>query len=606
MDPYEAHFIKLAHTLGGPRMSDEQRHPAIPVTIDQLSELLNCSSRNVKIILRRLEDMRYIHWTPGRGRGHISRLQLLRTPNEVITDAFHTKLKQGNIKAAIDLIGRSELDDGRREQLWLAFHAEMGMTRQMTASGGADVLQMSRYRRLEPLDPALVYTAFEAYLLEQICSTLISYDANSMRFQPKLAHLWEHNDDYTRWTFYLRKGVQFHNGKSFTAEDVKYTVERLQGSYGSGTWQLEQLERVEIHGGHCLSLIFASPNRMLLHCAASFTMSILPLGSDPQVSLIGTGPFCITSLTNTALRLTAYDSYFGYRPLLDEVNIWFLPDVAVQDRRYQLADRDVTHDGTGSLAEVKQSSELSFEYQSGGCRYLVFNFRREGPQHRASVREAIRCVYDPVLQMQELGGSRLSPAFSFLPWRSLAMNSENGWPNKLEDARRLLQESGYAGEELRLAYKMLEKESIEEAEWLRQRCEQIGICLTLVPFETIDFAFLLGQADLVLAEEMLEEDWEWGLINFFKTQFNSLHHLLDDARIQTIEKILEGYSQYPEAQRHDLLYQVEGRIQEHNWLLYGCHLSKKALYYQGLQGLNTTNFGYLDFSKLWIKSPEGI
>ncbi|MMZ65606.1 hypothetical protein D1872_280220 [compost metagenome] len=105
---------------------------------------------------------------------------------------------------------------------------------------------------------------------------------------------------------------------------------------------------------------------------------------------------------------------------------------------------------------------------------------------------------------------------------------------------------------------------------------------------------------------MLEEDWEWGLINFFKTQYNSMHHLLDDARIQMIEKILEGYSQYSETQRHDLLYQVEEHIQEHNWLLYGCHLSKKALYYQGLQGLNTTNFGYLDFSKLWIKSPERI
>lgn len=606
MDPYEAHFIKLACTLGVPIMPDEQPHPPIPVTIDQLSELLNCSSRNVKIILRRLEDMDYIHWSPGRGRGHTSRLRLLRTPNEVITDAFHTKLKQGNIKAAMDLLGRSELDDGHREQLWLAFHAEMGMTRQTTAAGGTDVLQMARYRRLESLDPALVYTAFEAYLLEQVCSTLISYDASSMSFQPNLAHLWEHNEDYTRWTFYLRKGVQFHNGKFMTAEDVKYTLERLGGSDSPGRWQLEQLERVEIHGSYCLSLNFASPNLMVLHSVASFTMSILPQGTDPQVRLVGTGPFCITSLTDTELRLTAYDSYFGYRPLLDEVNIWFLPNMTNQDRRYQLADPGVRHDRAGSSPEIEHSSELSFEYQSGGCRYLVFNFRTEGPQHRAGVRQAMRWVYNSELLLQELGGSRLSPAFSFLPWRSLAMSSENGRHNSLEDARALLQSSGYAGEELRLAYKMLEPESIEEAEWLQRRCAQIGIRLTLVPFKNTEFTFLQDQADLVLAEEMLEEDWEWGLVNFFKTQFNAMHHFMDDERIQAIEEILEGYSQYAEAQRHDLLYQAEAYIQGHNLLLYGCHLSKKALYYQGLQGLNTTNFGYLDFSKLWIKTPEVI
>ena len=43
--------------------------------------------------------------------------------------------------------------------------------------------------------------------------------------QPRLLERWEHSNDYTEWTFYLRKDVKWHDGKPVTAHDVKFTIE---------------------------------------------------------------------------------------------------------------------------------------------------------------------------------------------------------------------------------------------------------------------------------------------------------------------------------------------------------------------------------------------
>ncbi|MDR4215690.1 hypothetical protein FO492_22525 [Bacillus paralicheniformis] len=44
---------------------------------------------------------------------------------------------------------------------------------------------------------------------------------------PHLAHQWECDADQKTWTFYLRKGIYFHDGTTLTAEDVKYSFERF-------------------------------------------------------------------------------------------------------------------------------------------------------------------------------------------------------------------------------------------------------------------------------------------------------------------------------------------------------------------------------------------
>lgn len=64
------------------------------------------------------------------------------------------------------------------------------------------------------------------FIVEQLFDGLVKLDSN-FAIVPSLAEYWTISDDGTRITFYLRKGVRFHNGRELTAEDVKFSLERL-------------------------------------------------------------------------------------------------------------------------------------------------------------------------------------------------------------------------------------------------------------------------------------------------------------------------------------------------------------------------------------------
>src|SRR5215468_7187067 len=71
------------------------------------------------------------------------------------------------------------------------------------------------------LDPALVTDIYGRTIVNQIFDCLIQFDAN-LKPVPALAEFWEGSRDGRTWTFTLRRGVKFHNGREVTAHDVAY------------------------------------------------------------------------------------------------------------------------------------------------------------------------------------------------------------------------------------------------------------------------------------------------------------------------------------------------------------------------------------------------
>ncbi|AKG34996.1 ABC transporter substrate-binding protein [Paenibacillus durus] len=588
MELSDAHFMRLATALQSPGRPEEP----VRVTIEQLSELLSCTPRNVKFILRRLEEKELISWKAGRGRGHTSLLTFLRSTEEIWEETFQELLAKGKMKEAIELIGAPEVSSLLRERLWTELNRQMGFHSEPEASSGQDVLRMMRNRHLERLDPAFVFTAFEAYIIGQVCNTLVSYEAASGSFLPGLAHTWEHSEDYTRWTFYLRKGVRFHHGRTLTAGDVKYTLERLFQVDSPSLWQYRDIEEVRTEGDYTICFCLSRPNLFFLHVAGSLYMSILPGDVSFSGIPVGTGPFRVANLNEDVLTLTAFDDYYAIRPLLDKVEIWFFPEKTGNDRQYELSGAD-----SDDLMPWNQYNS-SIDYPALGCRYIVFNLRREGVHHRKEIREALRIAYDRVALIRELGRSRYIPADSFLPWVSKERWVEE---RNLAEAAELLRRAGYADEPLRLAYPPKKEES-QEAEWLQKRCRAVGLNLMLHPLDSRDHEHVLQEADLLLAEEVLEDDWEWGMMNFYKNEQNYLHLMLNCRDTDLLDRELENVFQLPPQKRAASLLQAEQLARDNFWMLHGCHLNKRAKLSQSLLGLHTGSFGFLDISKLWVKS----
>ncbi len=585
MDHVLRQYITIHDHLRNARPGGEEE---ASVTVAQLAELLHCTPRNVKFVLRKLEEAGWIVWVPGRGRGNGSKLRFLRSAEDVLELRVRSLLEQGRASDALDLIAQSGADEGLKARLWSPFNRYLGLHSEPADSQDYDVLRMIRYRKMEPLDTSSAYTAFEVYILGQIYEPLIKYDAASGKFQPRLAHRWEAGERGDRWTFHLRKGVRFHNGRLLTSADVRETLLRLRRKESAALSLLRDIEQVETSGEYTVIFRLSRPNAFFLHLVGSLYLSVVPAESGEGNLPIGSGPFRVSELSEHRLSLSAFDGYYGYRPLLDRVDVWFMPNADHDLRTYHLSEDD----------EVAGSRQIDSPAQ--GCRYLIFNFHREGPHHRADFRRAIRILYDRELLVSELGGDRLSPASGFLPRFSDPSALSSG---TLEEARDLLRASGYGGEAVRLVFTDKKEEWIE-ANWLRRRAEQIGLRLEPCPHDPALGYPQVNEAELAIASEVLEDDWELDLLNFFLNGINYLGRMLLDEQREELLALFDGFMREDADGRADIFARAQRLLGDNNWLLYGAHTSHRAYFNRSLYGLRMGSLGFPNLSRLWVRGED--
>ena len=125
-------------------------------------------------------------------------------------------------------------------------------------------------------------------VIEQVYSTLMALDPDAKPY-PELAESYEVSPDGLTYTFKLRQGVKFHNGDELTAEDVKFSFDRLRAkdfgySYGS---QVETIGSVDVVDPHTVRFKLSQPTGPFLVYMAFPGSSIVPkklveIGPRPQ------------------------------------------------------------------------------------------------------------------------------------------------------------------------------------------------------------------------------------------------------------------------------------------------------------------------------------
>ncbi|BFT72523.1 ABC transporter substrate-binding protein [Paenibacillus sp. P36] len=564
----------------------------VSITTRELTKVLNCTPRNVKLILHKLLEEGFIKWQAGIGRGNSSQMTLLRDLGDVAEEYFHDQLAKDKIKEVMDLLYHKNLPLPLCNKLRDQLSARFGFQVEQTQSAIVDVLRVTMDRRPISLDPAFVSTSTEAFFLQQFCDTLVSFDPNTKTYLPALAHNWESNEDGSSWTFYLRKGVRFHHGRPFTAKDVLFTLQRLKTVHSPSRWQYEEIEHADIVSDHIITFYLKQPNRLFLHFFGSFYMSILPHDTPfSEKKMIGTGPFRMAEFTDQVLVLEAFEDFYRERALLDRVELWFIPD-DIQNGQYQLPNWNDA---------IQEEESPSTEIESlDGCQYVAFNFRKKGVHHHPSFRLAMRIMYDRTAIIGDLKGNRMAPASSFLPDKSKYVNDGD---LTLKEAQAYLRESGYSGETLTLYY-WDKKEFLKDAKWLQLRCHSIGLHIELHSISVTDYYSTDAdqQADLLLICEMLEDDTEWGYLRLFQDESSFLHRFFNREQHAWLGKYFRRFKQLtaPKA-RGEIIDKIEQRMRDENWIMFGYHLNKVSKFHSALKGASMESFGWVDFSKLWIK-----
>jgi peptide/nickel transport system substrate-binding protein len=185
---------------------------------------------------------------------------------------------------------------------------------------------------------------------------------------PDLAESWTGNEDGTALTFKLRLGVKWHDGRPFTARDVKCTWELIAGTASEKlrvnprkSWY-RNLDTVSVDGDHQVTFRLKRPQPSFLALLASGWSPVYPCHVPPRemrLKPIGTGPFKFVEFKpNEAIKVVRNPDYWKPgRPYLDAIEYTFIGNPSTAILAFAAGKFDRFAQGILSLPLMKQLKE---------------------------------------------------------------------------------------------------------------------------------------------------------------------------------------------------------------------------------------------------------
>lgn len=157
-------------------------------------------------------------------------------------------------------------------------------------NGGTFTYAIQSGATTDSLDPIAMAHDFQRNVNWQLRNCLVEIDNRGMAI-PELAESWESSPDAKRWTFKLRKGVEFHNGKTLDAKDVIWSIKRHQGSDSKSPVKsfVKPIREIRADGPNTVVFELDGPDAGFPYLVADGHLAITP-ADNPEVT-IGTGGY---------------------------------------------------------------------------------------------------------------------------------------------------------------------------------------------------------------------------------------------------------------------------------------------------------------------------
>ncbi len=286
---------------------------------------------------------------------------------------------------------------------------------------------------------------------------LTRYDEKTLQPVPALATEWKAESEARVWTFRLRSGVRWHDGRPFTAEDVKFTFDtlmnkdvraRMRGNMGP-------LEKVEVVDPATVRFTFREPFAPF-PVMVGYNAGILPkhllAGQDPNNPAdflkkpIGTGPFRFKeAVAGSHWLVEANPDYWEGRPALDQVALKVVPDVNAQVAQLKSGDLDLALIQPKNMTAlegdpgvvVTTARQVNYYYVSlNGKDPLFTDVRvRQALNHAVDKPAIIRAV---LRGHGEVATGPISPVLAWAYTRDVRQ-----YPYDVARAKALLEEAGW-------------------------------------------------------------------------------------------------------------------------------------------------------------------
>jgi len=306
------------------------------------------------------------------------------------------------------------------------------------------------------LNPVLASDSASGDINGYVYNGLVKYDKN-INLIGDLAESWEVSEDGLVITFYLRKNVNWHDGKPFTAQDVRFTYEKLIDPNIKTPYSADYLmvEKFEILDDYTVRIRYKEPFSPGLE---SWGMGIIPkhifekgdFNNHPaNRAPIGTGPYKFVEWkTDERIVLEANGDYFEGRPYIDRIIYRILPDQAVQFLELRRGSVDMMGLTPDQFQKEAVREEFlrkfnKFRYPSFGYTYVGYNLKNplfEDKRVRQAMTYAIN--RQEIIEGVLLGLGQVSTGP--FPPTSWAYNpSVFVYEHNMEKAKKLLYDLGW-------------------------------------------------------------------------------------------------------------------------------------------------------------------
>lgn len=318
--------------------------------------------------------------------------------------------------------------------------------------------------------------------------------------RPQLATAWQVSADGKQYTFQLRRGVKWHDGKDFTAADVAFSIQLLKKVHPRGSSTFANVTEVRTPDPYTAVVVLSRPAPYLIKALAATESPIVPKHlyehADPvsnpyNGAPVGTGPYRFKEwVRGSHIVYERNPDYWDKpKPYVDRLVVKFIPDPAARAIAFETGAVDLgyrTPVPLSDLARLKTVPSLVFETKGNSYSFNVtrLEFNLDNPYFKnLKVRQAVAQAVnrDVVLKTVYYGygtrtASPIAPGLS-----AFHDGAPTPYPFDIQAANRLLDEAGYARQgsaprfRVTLDYNPIGEDGKRLADYLRSALGRVGI-----------------------------------------------------------------------------------------------------------------------------------
>jgi ABC-type transport system substrate-binding protein len=342
---------------------------------------------------------------------------------------------------------------------------------------GGTYIKNNIYSEPLSMDPIFALGAATIMVQMNIFDGLVRVDADWNVVVPDIAERWTHSPDGKTFTFYLRKGVLYHDGSEVTADDFKFQFERvadpenlsphmsrLAGVVGLRAFQEKraaEISGIRVIDRYTLQISMERPNIMLPYLLTGTWASAVPrqvvqrLGREFGTKPVGSGPFVFERwlrgreiVLNRNPRYWRKDRWGNRLPYVDQVVFRMIRDMAAVEAEIAAGNIDSAYIRDSAYPRYK-SHPVYRKYLVEGVEFYTshvgFNLQMAAaPWADRRVRQAINHAIDRKTIVDVVRQGKSYVATGILPLTMLGHDPTlKGYEYDPAKARRLLAEAGY-------------------------------------------------------------------------------------------------------------------------------------------------------------------